>query len=126
VVVVAQGLLMYLPPAGVRTLLVRCAERFRRGVVVFDTVPRWFGALATAGRMRSPTGYAAPPMPWAMDAGRHVPLRALHPDIVDVRSVPPPRGRGPLFGVLDPLARRLPGVRSHQFEVVRMDLGRGS
>lgn len=121
VLVVAQGLLMYLPPHGVRALIARCARRFRGGTLVFDTVPRWFSAMTLAGAMRTPTGYSAPPMPWALNAGDHRPIAALHPDIVSVRTVPPPRGRGPLFGVLVPLGARLPVLRAMQPSVVRVD-----
>lgn len=120
VVIVAQGLLMYLPPQGVRTLLVRCAARFRGGTLVFDTVPRWFSTLANRGWLRSPTGYVAPPMPWAMDAGRLEPIRALHPDIAAVDWVAPPRGSGRLYDVWGAFARRTPGVRESQFSVVRV------
>jgi O-methyltransferase involved in polyketide biosynthesis len=121
VLVVAQGLLMYLPPPGVRALIVRCARRFRGGALVFDTVPRWFSALSMSGAMRSPTGYTAPPMPWGLDGGDHRPISALHPDIVAVRTVPPPPGRGPLFGALMPLGARLPVLRAWQPSVVRVD-----
>lgn len=121
VVIVAQGLLMYLPPPGVRRLITGCARRFRAGVLVFDTVPPWFAALADHGWLRSPSGYVAPPMPWAMPAGRLDPLRALSPDIAGVGAVPPPPGSGWLYDTWGPIVRRLPGVREAQFSVVRVD-----
>ncbi len=125
VVIVAQGLLMYLPPPGVRALIVRCAERFDGGVLVFDTVPRWFSQLTLKGRMKGLTGYSAPPMPWAMDAGDYRPIRALHPNISAVCEVPTPQGRGPIFGRWLPAARRLPVVKDWQFSVVRVDFQAG-
>jgi O-methyltransferase involved in polyketide biosynthesis len=121
VLVVAQGLLMYLPPPGVRALIVRCARRFPGGALVLDTVPRWFSAVTMNGAMRSPTGYTAPPMPWGLDAGDHRSIAALSRDIAAVRTVPPPPGRGPLFGVLMPLGARLPVLKAWQPSVVRVD-----
>jgi O-methyltransferase involved in polyketide biosynthesis len=123
VVVVAQGLLMYLPPLEVDALIAKCAERFRGGVMLFDTVPTWMSWLTRQGWARSPSGYKAPEMPWGVDAGDHGRFRRLHPNIVGVRAVEVPRGPGALSKVLLPLGRSLPLVRRGMPSVVRLDFG---
>ena len=122
VVVVAQGLLMYLPPPGVRRLLVRCAQRFRRGMLLYDTVPHWFAGLATRGRLRSPTGYRAPAMPWPQPGGRLEHIRALHPDIVGARAlVPPPDGQSPALHAWSAVVHGVPALQAVHPSVVRLD-----
>jgi O-methyltransferase involved in polyketide biosynthesis len=123
VVVVAQGLLMYLPPPAVEALIARCAERFRRGVMVFDTVPVWMSWLTRQGWARSPSGYKAPEMPWGVDAGDVDRFRRLHPKIVSARAVTVPRGPGALSRVLIPLGRSIPVVRRGMPSIVRLDFG---
>ncbi|MGQ0630449.1 MAG: class I SAM-dependent methyltransferase [Sporichthyaceae bacterium] len=121
VVVVAQGLLMYLPPAEVRALMVRCARRFPGGVMVFDTVPRWVSALSKRGWLRAPSGYAAPPMPWGLDAGDHPRLTALDPAVTESRTVALPPMPGMLTRRALPLGRRIPGIKRGLPAVVRLD-----
>ncbi|MEV7186766.1 class I SAM-dependent methyltransferase [Kitasatospora sp. NPDC093102] len=106
VLVTAQGLLMYLPPARVRSLIAGCAERFPGGSLVLDAVPRWFSRLTLKGTVRA-HGYQAPPMPWAMDAGERDKLRTASPAVAAVRDVRPTGGRG-LVGALLPLALTIP------------------
>ena len=47
---------------------------------------------------------------WAMSAAELRDLAAL-PAIRSLVRLPPPRGRGVLFGVVLPLIRRVPGIR---------------
>lgn len=112
VLVTAQGLLMYLRPPEVRELIAGCAEAFREGTLVFDAVPRWFSERTMRGGMRTAQGYTAPPMPWALDAGELEKVRTAHPAVAEVRELPLPRGRGPYYGAVWPVLRRLPGVRN--------------
>lgn len=106
VLVSAQGLLMYLPPARVRALIAGCAERFPGGSLVLDAVPRWFSRLTLTGKVRA-HGYQAPPMPWAMDPSERDKLRTASPAVAAVRDVRPTGGRG-LVGALLPLALTTP------------------
>ncbi|MFF9641570.1 class I SAM-dependent methyltransferase [Kitasatospora aureofaciens] len=119
VLISAQGLLMYLPPARVRSLIAGCAERFPGGSLVLDAVPRWFGRLASAGRIRG-RGYRVPPMPWAMDADERDKLRTASPAVVAVRDVRPTGGRG-LLGALLPLAMTIPPLASRRLSVTVLD-----
>lgn len=121
VIVVAQGLLMYLQPADVEALIARCAEAFPGGVMLFDVVPRWFSKLSGLGILATPGGYIAPPMPWGMDAGRHDRLAALHPGIAAVATVTAPPTSGPLAGLFIPAVRRVPLARRALPEVIRID-----
>jgi O-methyltransferase involved in polyketide biosynthesis len=122
----AQGLLMYFQPGEVHGLIERCAARFPGATLVFDGVPPWFSARTLSGRMKTHGGYQSPPMPWAVDAAEAARLRAL-PGVADLRDVRPPRGRGPLYGVVFPLLNRLPAVRRlgvTGLPIMRMRLGR--
>jgi O-methyltransferase involved in polyketide biosynthesis len=111
VLVTAQGLLMYLRLEEVHALVEWLAERFPGGALLFDAVPRWFSARTLRGRMRTPQGYVAPPMPWGLDVGELAAFRAAHPGLREVRRVALPPGRGLLFRRLLPVAARLPVVR---------------
>jgi O-methyltransferase involved in polyketide biosynthesis len=121
VVVIAQGLLMYLQPADVEALIARCAEAFPGGVMLFDVVPRWFSKLSALDFLAGPGRYIPPPMPWGMDAGRHDRLAKLHPTIASVRTVVPPATSGPLAGLFMPAVRRIPLARRGLPEVIRID-----
>jgi O-methyltransferase involved in polyketide biosynthesis len=121
VVVIAQGLLMYLPPAEVRALIARCATAFPGGVMAFDTVPRWFAAMS--GKVKGPGGYVAPPMPWGVDANRLVAQLRKDPAVTAARIVEPP-SPGALIGAAL-LARRLvPSLRGAGPSVIRLDFAR--
>jgi O-methyltransferase involved in polyketide biosynthesis len=111
VLVTAQGLLMYLQREQVHRLLVRLARRFPQAELVFDGVPRWTSAVTVQSVGRPQRAMPAPPMPWWMDHREAAALHAL-PGVAAVRRLQPPRGRGPLHGVLLPLVGRLPGLRS--------------
>ncbi|MEU9079624.1 class I SAM-dependent methyltransferase [Kitasatospora sp. NPDC048538] len=119
VLITAQGLLMYLPPERVRTLIAGCAERFPGGSLVLDAVPRWFGRATRSGRMRM-RGYQVPPMPWAMDAGEQVKLGTASPAVASVREVRPVGGRG-LLGVLLPVALSVPPVAARRPSITVLD-----
>lgn len=123
VLVTAQGLLMYLPPPQVRDLIAACARRFPGGSLVFDAVPHWFSRRTLAGTMRTEGGYRSPPMPWAMDADQQRLVRTAHPNIVEVRDLPLPRGRGGVFGVLLPLLAHVPVVGAKRLSVVLARFG---
>jgi O-methyltransferase involved in polyketide biosynthesis len=119
VLVTAQGLLMYLPPAQVRALIAGCAERFPGGSLVLDAVPRWFSRLTLNGKLHS-HGYQAPPMPWAMNAGERAKLHTATPAVVGVRDVRPAGGRG-LIGALLPLALAIPPLAARRPSVTVLD-----
>ena len=109
--VVVQGLLMYLRPPEVRDLLAHCAESFPGGGLVFDAVPRPPGPARNRGRERSHrirAGYSLPAMPWRMNAADRPKLTTAHPGIVEVRDIPVPPGRGLFWGQLAPRVDRIP------------------
>ncbi|KUJ41315.1 methyltransferase [Streptomyces albus subsp. albus] len=112
VLVTAQGLLMYLRPEDARGLIAACAERFRGGELVFDTIPHWVSALTVRGAVRGPRGYRPPPMPWGVDAGELAAVRRAHPAITEVRELLPPRGHGLYYGLAAPALNHLPGARN--------------
>jgi len=108
VLLIAQGLLMYLQPGDVRALFDRVAGRFPGAGFAFDTAPRWFAELARRGLLRNPaTGYVAPPMPWGMDVVERWRL-ARRPSIASLRELHLPPGRGLALGAAHPLLERVP------------------
>lgn len=120
VLVTAQGLLMYLDPPQVRTLIGDCARRFPDGGLVFDAMPRWLAA-ATRDGVSEPGGYQAPPWRWSMNADERDALRAGDPNIEQAWGVRLPRGRGPLgrvapwLGSVPLLGAKLPSVTRLHF-----------
>jgi O-methyltransferase involved in polyketide biosynthesis len=124
VMVVAQGLLMYLPPEAVRALIARCAAAFPGGSMIFDTMPRRLTALTTSGRARRPGGYQPPPMPWGVTAGRLVDELRLEPWVGRVQLVDPPVAGDPATRTVLTARRLLPGLRRHGPAVVRIDFRR--
>jgi O-methyltransferase involved in polyketide biosynthesis len=81
VFVIAQGLLMYLPPALVRDLFTNIANRLPGAEMVFDAVPRWFSRLTLQGLQQTPH-YRLPPMPWGIDRDEiEDTLRRWHPGL---------------------------------------------
>lgn len=123
VLVTAQGLLMYLQPSEVHALVAACARRFPGGALLLDAVPRWFSVRTLRGQMRTPGGYQAPPMPWGLDNAEKAALRAAHPNVVEVRRLHPPRGRGVFHGALMPLASRVPVLREALLTVLLVRFG---
>jgi O-methyltransferase involved in polyketide biosynthesis len=125
VLLTAQGLLMYLQPGQVRQLIADCAARFPGGALVFDAVPRWFSARTVAGTMARGQSYQPPPMPWGLDPGQQPQIRAVHPNIVDVRDLRWPAGRGVFYGVLVPRLHLIPVIRGRRPSIVRVEFGPG-
>ncbi|MFH8484761.1 class I SAM-dependent methyltransferase [Streptomyces longisporoflavus] len=124
VLILAQGMLMYLPRDTVHRLFEACAARFPGAELVFDTPPAWMAARTARGRWSYPAGYRPPPMLWGMTPKEQRTLRAVHPNIAAVRAVREPRGRGFLCGWLLPLANFLPAVRSRRpLWVTRLSFG---
>ena len=112
VLVLAQGLLMYLRPPEVRDLVAGCAEAFPGGALVFDAVPR-IGARPGRTHPRRVSGrYHLPPMPWRMDVADRPALATAHPGITGISNVRLPAGRGLLWGLLAPQVDRVPVLRS--------------
>jgi len=110
VLLLAQGLLMYLRPDDVHALFDRAAARFPGAGFVFDTAPRWFSELSRRGLLRVPaTGYVAPPMPWGMDVIERWRL-ARRPSIDRLRELHLPAGRGVALGLAYPVLERVPLV----------------
>jgi O-methyltransferase involved in polyketide biosynthesis len=112
VFIVAQGLLMYLEPARLRTLFAEIGRRFPGAEMAFDVVPRWFSRLTLSGLDQTPH-YRLPPMPWGIDRDEVEPtLLGWLPNLESVTFLDyhPPRG---LPHFVTAITHRLPFVR-HQ------------
>jgi O-methyltransferase involved in polyketide biosynthesis len=106
VLITAQGLLMYLPPEQVHTLLATCAQRFPGAALVFDAVPPWLAGLAGRGTPR----YQPPPLRWTLVPAKIGELAATVPGIAAATDVRPPAGPG-FLGWLVPRLRYVPLLR---------------
>lgn len=99
VLLTAQGLLMYLQPDDARGLIAALARRFAGGALVFDAAPRWFSVATQRGRITTPQGYQAPPMPWGFDPAERRRVRAI-PGVRELRELRLARGRGAIGRIL--------------------------
>jgi hypothetical protein len=110
VFIVAQGLLMYLEPAGVRTLLLSIAERFPGACLVFDVVPKWFSRMTLRGLQKT-ARYRLPPMPWGIDRDElRATLLGWHPRLSRVAFLDYGSPRG-LPRLIEQTMRLIPAVR---------------
>ena len=114
VLVLAQGLFMYLRPPEVRDLIAGCAEAFPGGALVFDAVPKPVGRPGRHRARRVTGRYRLPPMPWRMDVADRPRLATAHPRVTGISDVPLPPGRGPLWSLLAPRADRVPVLRGRR------------
>ena len=105
VMIVAQGLLMYLRPEQVRHLFASIVQRFPTAEMVFDVVPRWFSRLTVRGLQQTPQ-YRLPPMPWGINRDELAPtLRRWHPRSHAVRFLDYHMPRSPVIVAHMPIVR---------------------
>jgi O-methyltransferase involved in polyketide biosynthesis len=121
VFIVAQGLLMYLEPASVQTLLVSIAERFPGACLVFDVVPKWFSRMTLRGVQRT-ARYRLPPMPWGIDRDELRPtLGGWHPGLKPLTLLEYGAPRG-LPWLMEQAMRFVPAVRHGVPSLVQVSL----
>lgn len=113
VFITAQGLFYYLKRADVMSLIRACARRFTGGRLMFDSMPpwlirktsdgTWLSRLMMRGAERAGSTYRLPPMLWGatVDGLRRDIPREI-PDVVEVRDVRYPKGRGVMFALVNP------------------------
>ncbi|GLY72012.1 class I SAM-dependent methyltransferase [Actinoallomurus iriomotensis] len=118
VLISTQGLLMYLQPDEVRSLIAACAERFPGGTLVFDAVPHFMAERSRRGGMNPGAAYQAPAWHWSLDPGEHRKVLEYSPKISGVRDLPYPRGRGLL--TIAPLVGRIPLIRKLRMPIVEV------
>lgn len=97
VFITAEGLLMYLEPDDVRSLIADCAARFPGGRMMFDSIPHWASRRTIKGWHLS-NRYIAPPMPFALTADEGLAMAGSGPGAIpgvrSARDVTMPPGRG--------------------------------
>lgn len=101
VFITAEGLLMYLDPADVHTLIAACAERFPGGAMMFDSIPHWLSRRTRTG-LKLTQRYQTPVMPFAITADEALALVDRIPGVRAAHDVPHRPGRG----VFRPMAWR--------------------
>lgn len=125
VIITAEGLLMYLEPGDVRSLIADCAARFPGGRMIFDSLPHWVSRRTLKG-LRLSNRYIAPPMPFALTAEEGLAMAGAGPGgIAGVRSardVPMQPGRGlfklaaePWLDRIGPIHRLRPSITALDF-----------
>jgi len=114
VLLTAQGLLMYFEYDEVRQLVATCAERFPGGVLVFDAVPCWLSVRSRHGKLKSPGSYQAPPWYWGLNSQTARDLATAGSNVVELRELRLPPGRGALFGSVLP---RISAVRTFRLRL---------
>lgn len=109
VMVLAEGLLMYLDPREARRLIVDCAARFPGGRMLFDSIS--IDRPNVSSRPLT-SAYTTPPMPFALrpSQARALPRRVER--IATATDVAWPRGRG-MFAIFPTLAR-VPVLGDHR------------
>lgn len=110
VLVVAQGLFMYLQPGEVHAIVATIARNLPGATLLFDSVAPWVSARSRRAPLRTRSGYEAPPMPWALDRAERQRLLGLDPAVAGIQRVAPARGRGMAFGIVVPLLRMVPAL----------------
>jgi O-methyltransferase involved in polyketide biosynthesis len=118
VLITTQGLLMYLQPEEVRSLIAACAARFPGGTLVLDAVPDALAERSRTGALNPGAAYQAPPWQWSLDPGAHKTIKDFSPDIAGVRDLPYPRGRGLL--ALAPYVRFIPLIRKLRMPIIEV------
>lgn len=94
VLIVAQGLLMYLEPDAVGRLLGRMAACLPGAALIFDTIPPWLSRLTLLG-LNQTSIYRLPQMPWGIARDDIEPtLRRWCPDLGPVEMLPYSMPRG--------------------------------
>ncbi|MGV0811765.1 class I SAM-dependent methyltransferase [Mycolicibacterium boenickei] len=125
VFITAEGLLMYLEPEDVRSLIADCAARFPGARMVFDSIPPWVSRRTIKGWHLSDR-YIAPPMPFALTADEGLAMAGTGPGAIagvrSARDVALPPGRGlfklaaqPWLDRIGPIHRARPSITALDF-----------
>lgn len=120
VFITAEGLLMYLEPDDVRSLIADCAARFPGGRMMFDSIPHWASRRTIKGLHLS-SRYVAPPMPFALTADEGLAMAGTGPGAIagvrSARDVAMQPGRGlfklaaePWLDRIGPIHRNRPSI----------------
>ncbi|WP_166905987.1 class I SAM-dependent methyltransferase [Mycobacterium sp. DL440] len=124
VCITAEGLLMYLEPADVRTLIADCAARFPGGRMVFDSIPHWVSRHTLKGLHLS-NRYTAPPMPFALTADEGLAMAGTGPGAIagvrSARDVPMQAGRGLFKLAAEPWLDRIGAIHRIRPSITALD-----
>ncbi|WP_219462923.1 class I SAM-dependent methyltransferase [Nonomuraea rhizosphaerae] len=113
VLVIAEGLLMYLTDPDVRQLLVRLAGRVPHGELAFDAISPWLAAVSRAfGWKLASIGDPREPERWA----ERLTLLECVPVLSDLQLIPAPHYRA-AYGLLTRTARIRNAMRLFRFRV---------
>ncbi|MFV8053037.1 class I SAM-dependent methyltransferase [Mycobacterium sp. 48b] len=93
VLITAEGLLMYLPPAEALGLIADCAQRFPGAQMIFDSVPHRYSRQSLRG-LKLSARYRVPPMPFSLSAEQANDLSAEVRGVRSVNTMSLPAGRG--------------------------------
>lgn len=124
VFITAEGLLMYLEPEDVRSLIADCAARFPGGRMIFDSIPPWASRRTLKGLHLS-NRYIAPPMPFALTPDEGLAMAGTGPGAVSgvrsARDVAMPAGRGLFKLAAQPWPDRIGLIRRNRPSITVLD-----
>lgn len=124
VFITAEGLLMYLEPEDVRSLIADCATRFPGGRMIFDSIPPWASRRTLKGLHLS-NRYIAPPMPFALTPDEGLAMAGTGPGAVagvrSARDVAMPAGRGLFKLAAQPWPDRIGLIRRNRPSITVLD-----
>ena len=122
VLITAEGLFQYLTADVVFHLIAACAERFPKGQLVFDSVPRFMSRHSQRRGFRLSEHYTSPPMPFWFTADQYPRLRSI-PGVRAVRELRYPAGRGKIVRWVNRQSYRLPGLARFRAPVTLVEFG---
>jgi len=122
VFITAEGLLMYLDPDDVLSLIADCAARFPGGRMMFDSIPPWLSRRTLRG-MKLSDRYVAPPMPFGLTADDGVALAGRVAGVRAAHDVPMPRGRGAFDVLFRPSLDRIGAYRRARPSFTLLEFG---
>ncbi|MUL44667.1 class I SAM-dependent methyltransferase [Mycobacterium sp. CBMA293] len=122
VLITAEGLFQYLDQDTVFTLIAACANRFRGGQLVFDSIPRFASSHSQRRGFKLSKDYTSPPMPFWFTADQYDELLSI-PGIRAVHELRYPAGRGRLLPWINRLSYQLPGFARLRAPVTIVEFG---
>jgi O-methyltransferase involved in polyketide biosynthesis len=118
----AEGLLMYLQPADVLSLIHECARRFPGGQMIFDSIPHWLSRRTLKGWKLSPR-YVTPPMPFGLNTEEARELVDTVAGVVAAVDVAMPAGRGLFKWITRPVLDQIGWWRRNRPSITLLEFG---
>ncbi|MDV3124306.1 class I SAM-dependent methyltransferase [Mycobacterium sp. 21AC1] len=120
--ITAEGLLMYLEPDDVYSLIADCAARFPGARMLFDSVPPWFSRRTIKG-LKLSDRYLAPAMPFGLTVDEALALPDRIPGVRTAHDIVLPPGRGMWKLAASPALDRIAALRRARPSITLLEFG---